>query len=117
MTCFRGESLQGKVKMTFLFIPFSQTPLAKNIQHTKVPYYGVKVLAAQSCPTLCDPVDCSPSGSFVGIQHSPFSVRRGPTMVTEAVWFCGSCLLAELRPSVAQVTRLMLTAVVACGGS
>ena len=38
-------------------------------------------------------------------------------MVTEAVWFCGSCLLAELRPSVAQVTRLMLTAVVACGGS
>lgn len=38
-------------------------------------------------------------------------------MVTEAVWFCGSCLLAELRPSVAQVTWLMLTAVVACGGS
>lgn len=34
-------------------------------------------------------------------------------MVTEAVWFCGSCLLAELRPSVAQVTWLM----VACEGS
>ena len=41
------------------------------------------------------------------------SGERGPTMVTEAVWFCGSCLLAELRPSVAQVTWLM----VACEGS
>ena len=25
----------------------------------------VKVLATQSCPTLCDPMDCSPSGSSV----------------------------------------------------
>ena len=25
----------------------------------------VKVLVAQSCPTLCDPVDCSPSDSSV----------------------------------------------------
>ena len=25
----------------------------------------VKVLAAQSCPTLCDPMDCSPPGSSV----------------------------------------------------
>ena len=24
-----------------------------------------KVLVAQSCPTLCNPVDCSPTGSFV----------------------------------------------------
>ena len=23
------------------------------------------VLVAQSCPTLCDPMDCSPTGSFV----------------------------------------------------
>ena len=23
------------------------------------------MLVAQSCPTLCDPVDCSPPGSFV----------------------------------------------------
>ena len=28
---------------------------------------GVKVLAAQSCLTLCDPVDCSPSGSSVRV--------------------------------------------------
>ena len=26
----------------------------------------MKVLVAQSCPTLCDPVDCSPPGSPVG---------------------------------------------------
>ena len=25
----------------------------------------VEVLVAQSCPTLCDPMDCSPSGSSV----------------------------------------------------
>ena len=26
---------------------------------------SVKVLAAQLCPTLCDPMDCSPPGSSV----------------------------------------------------
>ena len=26
---------------------------------------GVKVLVAQSCPTLCDPIDCGPPGSSV----------------------------------------------------
>ena len=32
--------------------------------------YEVKVLVAQSCPTLCDPMDCSPPGSSVhGILH------------------------------------------------
>ena len=25
----------------------------------------VKVLVAQSCPTLCNPMNCSPPGSFV----------------------------------------------------
>ena len=25
----------------------------------------VKVLVAQSCPTLCDPIDCGPPGSSV----------------------------------------------------
>ena len=27
--------------------------------------YCILCLVAQSCPTLCDPVDCSPSGSSV----------------------------------------------------
>ena len=29
------------------------------------PFSQVKVLVAQSCPTLCNPMDCSPSGSSV----------------------------------------------------
>ena len=28
-------------------------------------FVGVYVLVAQSCPTLCDPMDCSPPGSSV----------------------------------------------------
>ena len=32
----------------------------------------VKVLVAQSCPTLCDLMDCSPSGSSV---HGIFQAR------------------------------------------
>ena len=32
--------------------------------------WKLKVLVAQSCPTLCNPMDCSPPGSFVhGILH------------------------------------------------
>ena len=31
----------------------------------------VKVLVAQSCPTLCDPVDCSPPGYWLCPQNSP----------------------------------------------
>ena len=30
------------------------------------------VLCAQSCPTLCDPLDCSPAGSFI---HGIFQAR------------------------------------------
>ena len=34
-------------------------------------YMKVKVLVTQSCLTLCDPMDCSPSGSSVhGILHA-----------------------------------------------
>ena len=33
---------------------------------------GVKVLVAQSSPTLCDPMDCSPPGSSVHWSGLPF---------------------------------------------
>ena len=33
----------------------------------------VKVLVAQSCPTLCNPMDCSPPGSSV---HGILQARR-----------------------------------------
>ena len=32
---------------------------------TSGPFYLLKVKVAQSCPTLCDPIDCSPQGSSV----------------------------------------------------
>ena len=35
-------------------------------------YYWSLVLVAQSCPTLCDPMDCSPPGSSV---HEIFQAR------------------------------------------
>ena len=37
------------------------------IQTNSVWLQKVKVLVAQSCPTLCDPMDCSPPGSVHGI--------------------------------------------------
>ena len=49
-----------------LFVLFTALPdqSAKSVipqsSHTRA-----KVLGAQSCPTLCDPIDCSPSGSSV----------------------------------------------------
>ena len=58
----------------------SSPPVARvtTLFPNKVPFWGVKVLLAQSCPTLCDPMDCSPSGSSVpgkntGVVAIPFS--------------------------------------------
>ena len=38
--------------------------ISKHLE-TKHTYKYSKVKAAQSCPTLCDPMDCSPPGSSV----------------------------------------------------
>ena len=38
---------------------------AGNYFDTRLLIRKVKVLVAQSCPTLCDPMDCSPPGSSV----------------------------------------------------
>ena len=43
----------------------SEWPHISYAVHWVVPYKRVKVLIAQSCPALCDPMDCSPSGSSV----------------------------------------------------
>ena len=62
----------------------------------------VCVLCAQSCLTLCDPMDCSPPGSFV---HGIFQARilewvaissqpKNQTRITYAFCFAG-CLPAE----------------------
>ena len=45
----------------------------------------VKVLVVQSCPTLCDPMDCSPSGSSV---HGILQAR---ILEWEAIPFSRGC--------------------------
>ena len=47
------------VFLLFQILMFTK-PRGKNTDHRKM-----KVLVAQSCPTLCDPMDCSPPGSSV----------------------------------------------------
>ena len=62
----------------------------------------VKALVTQSCPTLCDTMDCSPSGSSVpgiywsgltlpppGDFHDPWIKPRSPALQAD-------CLLSEL---------------------
>ena len=46
--------------------------LGHNFISTKLREWIVCVLVAQSCPTLCDPMDCSPRGSSV---HGIFLAR------------------------------------------
>ena len=44
----------------------------------RLPSMEMKVLVAQSCPTVCDPMDCSPPGSPVyGIGVSSHSLLQG----------------------------------------
>ena len=52
-------TLQTLLSLTVWPLPWSSLPW--------IPLYWkkVKVLVAQSCPTLCDPMDCSPPGSSV----------------------------------------------------
>ena len=55
-------------------------------QHPKITYYGsnktslfypVLYLVAQSCPTLCNPMDCSPPGSSVHGDFPGTNTRMG----------------------------------------
>ena len=41
------------------------SPIVQKIAYTQVGVSKVKLKATQSCPTPCDPVDCSPPGSSV----------------------------------------------------
>ena len=62
------------------------------------------VWLAQSCPTLCNPMNCSPSGSSVyGILQTSIlewvaiSYSRGPSQPRDWTWV--SCILADPLPS------------------
>ena len=61
---------------------------------------GVCVLVTQSCPTLCNPKNCSPPGSSVhGILQArmlewvaiPFSKQRGNMLQTEPLMLLADC--------------------------
>ena len=45
----------------------------------------VKVLDAQPCPTLCNPMDCSPPGSSV---HGTLQERIQEWVVISFSWIC-----------------------------
>lgn len=78
-----------------------------------------EVSTRKAQPPRYPPLRWWPLGGHCGQPAKPLLCQTrharesGPTTVSEAVWFCGSCLPAELRPSVAQVIWLMLTAAVA----
>ena len=71
-------------------------PVALSGWEEEYPPCGVVVLVTQSCPALCDPVDCAPPGSSVpGILQArilewtaiPFSRKHSPNLLhTEAVF-------------------------------
>ena len=48
-----------------LIIPWSHVPVYSNEDPVSLRNGKMKVKVAQSCPTLCDPMDCSPPGSSV----------------------------------------------------
>ena len=61
----------------------------------------MKVLAAQLCPTLCDPVDCNPPGSFVHrilqamiLERVAISFSRGSSQPRDRTWV--SCIASRL---------------------
>ena len=50
----------------FLWLFFPETDLENSIDDfTPIKAKNVKVIVAQSCPTLCNPMDCSPPGFSV----------------------------------------------------
>ena len=45
---------------------FTRSPWILNVYIAQIPRFGVhEMLVGQSCPSLCDPMDCSPPGSSI----------------------------------------------------
>ena len=92
---------QKFTKLFYLFLFFVQQNLlvdvANNLIHAKFNFVCVCVLVAQSCPTLCDPMDCSPPGSSVhGVLQArilgwvAIPVSKGSSPLGHRVWV--SCI-------------------------
>ena len=52
----------------------------------------VKVLVAQSCPTLCDPMDCSPPG------FSVHGILQAGILEWVAIYFASGCSQPRNQP-------------------
>ena len=92
------HSSQKKAKPTTKLSPFSELIksyrfISLSLLTTTLHLFKVKVLVTRSCPTLCNPMDCSPPGSSVhGVLQArilewvaiPFS--RGPSRPRDQSW-------------------------------
>ena len=97
----QGDMLQGRKFVGEGENNFPVHTVFSNSFSQKYPIYqdailrgeSVKVSVTQSCPTLCDPMDCSPSGSFVyGIFQArilewfAISLSRGSSIPRDQTW-------------------------------
>ena len=53
----------------------------------------VKVLVTQSCPTLCDPMDCSPPGNNAGVNSNSFLQQISPWTQIKWWWWHSTIFL------------------------
>ena len=65
----------------------------------------MKVLVAQLCPTLCDPMDCSPPGSSI---HGIFQARvlEWGAIAFSIIFVLVSPKLEKIRPTVKYILEL-----------
>ena len=77
---------------------------AKNLDELGPRFILVRAVSLQSCPTLCDPMDCSPLGSSVhGILQARILKRVATSFSRGSSWLrdrtcvsCGSCSAGRL---------------------
>ena len=62
----------SQTTVCFQDFSYAFTYFILNLKCLNTPYYAAAAKSLQSCPTLCDPVDCSPPGSSV---HGIFQAR------------------------------------------
>ena len=89
----KSSRLQDK-NSSFPFILRPSIPHLLGLPLSKV-YLKMKVLVAQLCPALCDPMDCNPPGSSIlGILHArilewvAISFSRESSWPRDRTWVC-----------------------------
>ena len=94
---FWQKAKKLKIELTFAALGgLDKIARYKRSSHSKYPHLFIcncEVLVAQSCPTLWDPMDCSPPGSSVhGIFHArilewfAISFSRGSSQPRDQTW-------------------------------